>query len=197
MAVQHKFYTADDLWERLRREDDNDNQDNQRYELDEGELIEMSPTGDTHGPTVNWIAFLITGHVVAHDLGEVTAAETGFVLHTDLTTGRDTVRAPDVGFIVKAKLTPTTGKFYRFAPDLAVEVVSPTDSAAGIRRKVGQYLRAGTRLIWVVYPDDRLVDVYRPGQPVETLEDGAVLDGGDILPGFKATINDVFARLRD
>src|SRR5438093_9009199 len=115
MAVQEKFYTADDLWELSRRDDS----DTTWYELDEGELIEMSATGDRHGLVTNWLAFLITGHVVEYDLGEVFAAETGFVLFTNPKTGRDTVRGPDVAFVAKHRLIPTSGKFYRLAPDLA------------------------------------------------------------------------------
>ncbi len=194
MAVQDKLYTADELWELSHREMDHV----QRYELDDGELIVMTPTGDRHGIVTNWVAFLITSHVVEHDLGEVTSAETGFVLFTNPATGRDTVRAPDVGFITKARLTPLTGKYYRLAPDLAVEVVSPNDTARYIRRKANQFLQAGTRLFWVMYPDDsdRLVDVYRPNQPTETFKGEDVLSGRDVLPGFAIKVSDIFKRLR-
>ena len=195
MTIQEKAYTADDLWELSHRDADNDHA---RFELDDGELIIMSPTGDRHGTVTNWIAFLITGHVVEHDLGEVTSAETGFVLFTNPVTSRDTVRAPDFGFIAKARLMPMTGKYYRFAPDLAVEVVSPIDTARYIRRKANQFLQAGTRLQLIVYPDDdeKFIDVYRPNQPIKTFKGEDVLDCGDVLPGFSITANDVFKRLR-
>src|SRR5262245_54075694 len=193
MAVQDKLYTVDDLWA-LSHDDDSDTR---HYELDAGELIEMAATGDRHGLVTNWLAFLITGHVVERDLGEVTAAETGFVLFTNPKTGRDTVRAPDVASISKARLIPTTGKFFRLAPDLAVEVVSPGDSARYIRRKVEQYLRAGTRLVWIVYPDDKLVDVYQPGQDVKTYRPGDTLDGGDVLIGFQLAVSAIFERLQN
>lgn len=187
MAVQQRLYTADDLWELSHAGDD------KRYELDEGELIEMSPTGDAHGELSLWIGHLILSFVIEHDLGVVSGAETGYRLFTD----PDIVRAPDVGFISKARLTPPTGKYYPIAPDLAVEVVSPGDSAEQIRRKAAQYLAAGTRLAWFFYPHGKLVDIYRPGQPTETAEINGVLDGGDVLPGFKLPVREVFKRLRE
>ena len=189
------FYTADDFWEMSHRDED----DNlpKRYELDEGELIEMSPTGDIHGLLTLWLGYLILGFVIQHDLGEVTGAETGYILFKDPKTGRDTVRAPDVGFIAKSRLQPLTGKFYRIAPDFAVEVVSPTDTAKQMRRKAEQYLRAGTRLVWIIYPDDRLVDVYRPDHDVKTLRLDNTLDGADVLPGFTLIVKDIFNRIRE
>jgi Uma2 family endonuclease len=157
----------------------------------------MSPGGDKHGLVGAWLLHLIIGFVVSNDLGEVTNSEAGFVLRTDPVTGRDTVRAPDVGFIAKSRLKLLTGRFYRLAPGFAVEVVSPTDRARDIRRKVNQYLRAGTLLVWVVYPDEKFVDVYQPGQDTHTARIDDILDGGDVLPGFKLVVKDVFARLRD
>lgn len=195
MTVQEKFYTADDLWALSHRDDDSDI--DMRYELDEGELIEMSPTGDTHGEFVVWLTYLFFGYVSTHDLGVLSGAETGYVLYTDPKTGRDTVRAPDIGFIAKARLTPRTGKFYRLAPDLAIEVVSPTDTARQIRRKVGQFMQAGTRMMLVFYPEEKIIDVYKAGGEVRVLTVDDTLDGGDALPGFAVPVREVFARLRE
>ena len=91
-----------------------------------------------------------------------------------------------------------TGKYYRFAPDLAVEVVSPTDTARYIRRKANHFLQAGTRLQLVVYPDvgDKFIDAYRPNQPIKTFKGEDVLDCGDVLPGFAIKVSDIFKRLR-
>ncbi len=187
MTVQERLYTADDLWALSHAEED------KRYELDEGVLIEMAPTGDMHGTIALWVGHLIIGYVAAHDLGEVSGAETGYRLSTN----PDIVRAPDVGFIAKARLEPMTGKYYALAPDLAVEVVSPGDSARQIRHKADQYLMAGTRLVWVIYPEDRLVDVYQPGHDPRPFRPGDTLDGGAVLPGFTLPVKDIFARLRD
>jgi Uma2 family endonuclease len=189
MAVQERLYTADDLWVLSHADTDED----KRYELDEGTLIERALAGDIHGAVAVWVGHLIAGYVAGHDSGEVSGAETGYRLSMN----PDTVRAPDVGFIVKARLQPLTGKYYTLAPDLAVEVISPSDSARQIRRKANQYLAAGTRLVWVIYPEDREVDVYRPGHDPRTFKIGEALDGGDVLPGFTLPVKDIFARLRD
>jgi Uma2 family endonuclease len=187
MAVQEKLYTADELWALSHTGED------KRYELDEGALIEMAPTGDAHGAVALWIGHLIVGYVAEHDLGDASGAETGYRLSTD----PDTVRGPDVGFIAKSRLTPMTGKYYPVAPDLAVEVVSPGDSAHLVRRKVNQYLAAGTSLVWVIYPEEKVVDVYRPAHDTSTFKVGNTLDGGNVLPGFKLPVSDIFSRLRD
>src|SRR5258708_11407722 len=125
MAVQEKLYTADDLWDISHQDDE------KRYELDEGVLVEMSPSGDTHGELAIWLGHLILVHVDTNDLGVVSAAETGYKLSSN----PDIVRAPDVGFIAKVRITPLTGKYYPIAPDLAIEIVSPNDTATQIRRK--------------------------------------------------------------
>jgi Uma2 family endonuclease len=77
------------------------------------------------------------------------------------------------------------------APDLAVEVVSPTDSAKDIGDKIVNYLAAGT-VAWYVYPDDQEVKVYEAGEPVKTLTINDTLDGGKVLPGFTLAVKDIF-----
>jgi Uma2 family endonuclease len=187
MTVQERLYTAADLWA-LSHADEG-----RRYELDEGALIEMAPTGDRHGVVVAQVTYLIRAYLEIHDLGEVSGAETGYRLSTN----PDSVLAPDVGFITTARLQPMTGKYYEVAPDLAVEVVSPNDGARQIRRKADQYLAAGTRLVWVIYPEDRLVDVYQPDHDPHPFKMGDTLDGGDVLPGFTLSVQAIFARLRN
>jgi Uma2 family endonuclease len=165
-----------------------------RYELLEGEIVEMAPTGDRHGVLSNWIGYLITRHIEAHDLGgDVTGAETGFVLCEE----PRTVCAPDLAYVVEGRLMPMTGRYYAIPPDLAVEVVSPGDSAPQIRRKVDLYLEHGTLLVWVVYPDQRIIDVYRPGERPLTVKEGDTLSGEDVLPAFGVLASEVFKRLRD
>ncbi len=75
--------------------------------------------------------------------------------------------------------------------------MSPTDTAKDLREKVELYLRYGTSLVWVVYPDSRLVDVHRSGHPAVSFDIDGELDGGDVLPGFKLPVKDIFARLRE
>lgn len=184
MVTTERLYTAQDLWQLAKGE--------KRFELLEGEIVEVSPAGDKHAELGMWIGYLILDHVMKNDLGIVSSSDGGYILFTD----PDTVVAPDVGFLTKARLTPATGGYYPLPPDLAVEVISPNDTAREMRRKVRLYLRAGTRIVWVVYPDEQVIDVYRPGEPVVTLEGDNTLDGGDVLPGFTVPASKVFERLR-
>lgn len=187
MAVQEKLYTADDLWT-LSHLPENAGR---RFELSEGVLIEMAPAGLKHGNWAGMLGRVIGNHVEVNGLGIVTAAETGFILHTD-ENGKDTVRAPDVGFISKERLpAELPDGFAPFAPDLAVEVVSPGDSASEIEQKVLEYLRHGTRAVWVFYPTTRTVFVHSLTS-VQRLGVDDTLDGGDVLPGFTLKISEVF-----
>src|SRR4051812_30461235 len=122
MTIYERLYTADDLWEISHRNT------NSRYELYEGILIEMTPTGDAHGLVGMEFGRLMANFVRERNLGKVVAAETGFILSKD----PYTVIGADIAFISKARLTPVTGKYYPIAPDLAVEIVSPNDRAAEI-----------------------------------------------------------------
>ncbi|MDW8300704.1 MAG: Uma2 family endonuclease, partial [Anaerolineae bacterium] len=107
------------------------------------------------------------------------------------------VRAPDFAFVSKARALPVSGKFYPTAPDFAVEIVSPSDTARQMRRKARQYLAYGTRLLWIVFPDepDRFVDVYRPEQPILTVQGEQLLEGYDVLPHFALPVSRLFAAL--
>ena len=139
------------------------------------------------------LGYLIKHHAKTHDLGVVTAAETGFILHTN-PDGRDTVRAPDVGFISKARI-PEEGLpegYFQGAPDLAVEVVSPGDSHQDVEQKVLDYLDAGTKLIWIVQPRMRTITVYRSLKDVRILTENDTLDGNDVLPGFNIAVKEIF-----
>lgn len=121
----------------------------------------------------------------------VGAAETGFVLFRDPVEG-DTVRAPDVSFVRADRLPKQIPDgFFELAPDLAVEVVAPNDKASDIDETIEDYLRAGVRLIWFVYPKSRSVHVYTQ-TTVERLNSDETLDGRDVLPGFRLSIGDMF-----
>jgi Uma2 family endonuclease len=186
MAVQERLYTADEFWETFG--------DTKRLELVKGVPVEMSPTGEEHSTVSAWITYLLISYVETHDLGEITAAEGGFVLSRN----PDTVRAPDVGFIAKARLAePTSQRYFSGPPDLAVEVVSPNDTASDIHAKVFDYLRAGTRLVWVIYPQSRTVAVYGPDTPTPVLDANGTLEGGDVLPGLSLPVREIFKKLRD
>jgi len=188
VIVQERLYSAADLWELSHSPEYKD----KRLELSEGVLIVMAPAAFQHGNFTMDLGYLIKHHAKTHDLGVVTAAETGFILHTN-PDGRDTVRAPDVGFVSKSRL-PDEGLpegYFPGAPDLAVEVVSPNDSADEIQQKVNEYLRYGTKAVWVFYPKSKTIAVHMPSGS-RTLHPGDTLDGGDLLPGFKLAVSDLF-----
>ena len=164
--------------------------DGQRYELVKGDLREMAPAGGTHGKIAFSIASIIAAHIRGKDLGEGFTAEAGFV------TGRnpDSVRAPDVAFVSKERLPEgrVPEGFVEAAPDLAVEVVSPRDTAAAIQAKIEEYFAAGSRLVWVVHPASRSVTVYRSLHDVEVLLEGAILDGRPVFEGFRVNVDELF-----
>jgi Uma2 family endonuclease len=183
MAVQEKFYTADDL---LRMADDG-----KRRELVQGVILEMTPAGDIHTILAIEIAWLLNNYVRAHDLGWVTGADAGFQLAED----PDTVRSPDVGFVSKARAPKLSGKFFAVAPDLAVEIMSPGDTASEIQAKVLEYFQAGTNLVWVVYPKTKTVAVHVDAKTTHTVDLNGTLEGGNVLPGFMLPVREIFARL--
>jgi len=123
-------------------------------------------------------------------LGEVYAAETGFLLSRN----PDTVRAPDCAYIQASRVTPEAmAAFWNpVIPDLVVEVVSSGDRPKAIAEKVSMWLDAGVRLVWVAYPARREVVAHRPGQPEMTYTERETLNGFDVLPGFTAPISDIF-----
>jgi Uma2 family endonuclease len=169
--------TADDLYSMCR--------DGKRRELIRGSIVEMAPAGAEHGALSMGLGAKLYNFVCLKKLGLVFAAETGFILERD----PDTVRAPDVAFVSSARLPdPLPKKFFAGAPDLAVETVSPDDRPKEIRAKIEDWLRAGTRLVWVVDPAARSVAVHRPGQAPRTLGSADVLDGGEVLPGFQIAL---------
>ncbi len=159
--------------------------DGMRHELDEGELITMPPAGFEHGDTSVSIITVLATFVKQHGLGKVLSTDTGFVL------GEETVRAPDAAFVRKERLVRTKG-FFRGAPDLAVEVFSPSDSVPQLMRKVRQYLDAGTHTVWVFYPETRQVHMFESGKKDRILERDDTLEAPELLPGFSVKVDSLF-----
>jgi Uma2 family endonuclease len=162
--------------------------DSVRIELDEGEIISMPPAGMDHGDCGVELTLLLGAYVKTHDLGKVYSADTGFKL------SHDTVRAPDVSFVRKARLAVVhrTG-FGGGAPDLAVEIFSPSDSVRQLMRKVKQYFAAGCHTVWIVYPDRREVHVLEAGGADRLLRAGDLIEAPELLPGFSAPIDQIFS----
>ena len=160
------------------------------YELIDGELVEMSPSGRRASRVGVAFARILGNHVVPRGLGEVFGADGGFVLFP----GRELLRVPDASFVRADRLVGQTDDgFLRLAPDLTVEVVSPTDRPGEVAAKVAEYLAAGVRLVWVAEPPTRTVTVHALGLAPRTLGEADELDGGDVLPGFRVNVADLFA----
>jgi Uma2 family endonuclease len=167
-------------------------EDGFRTELVRGRVVREPPAGMDHGRLASRIDYLITSFVDRHALGDVFSADTGFVLFEQ----PPTVRAPDVAFVSRDRLPPPEESvgFGRLAPDLAVEVVSPSNTAAAVLDKVADYLEAGTRLVWIVEPTRRNVTEYRSRNQIRLLQGDDELLGYDVLPGFSLTIAEIFTR---
>ena len=161
-----------------------------RLELVKGELFEMPPAGGRHGSVAMSVGALLYAHVRANHLGEVFAAETGFILRRD----PDTVRAPDASFVAKDRLPAADLPvgYLDLAPDLAVEVVSPGDTNREVEEKVLDWLRSGVKLVWVIYPANRSATVYRSMDDVQELSEDDSLDGEQVVPGFTCSVGDLF-----
>lgn len=172
--------TADDLV-RLQTSDS-------RTELIRGRLVVREPAGYRHGDVAMSITLSIGHYLRAHPIGRLLAAETGFVL----TTNPDTVRAPDVAFVRKERVPdPIPRGYARFAPDLVVEVLSPDDRPGEVLEKVADWLKAGTVLVWVLDPDKRVSRVYRSDGSESVLTEIDMLEGEQILPGFRCRLSEV------
>ena len=182
MVVQTRLVTAEEL-ERMPQND-------AHVELVKGEIVKMPPAGHEHGEIAGAIFAAIHTFVRQHKLGKVYAAETGFILSRD----PDTVRAPDAAFVSAERAAQQKRRegFFDGAPDLAVEVVSPEDTAEEVEVKVLEYLRVGTKLVWIANPRTRTITAYRTLDKVRVLTMNDTLDGNDVLPGFAAAIKDIF-----
>jgi Uma2 family endonuclease len=161
--------------------------DSVRTELDEGELISMPPTGLDHGYRENEIGSILRSYVKRHRLGRVYVGEPGFRLDTG------TVRAPDVAFVRQERLEEMGGAgFAKGAPDLAVEIFSPSDSVPQLMRKVKQYFAAGCHTVWIVYPETREMHVLEASGADRILRVGDVVEASELLPGFSAPLAEFF-----
>jgi Uma2 family endonuclease len=183
MAIGARF-TAEDLW-RLPRVDG-------RRELVNGAIVEMSPVGGLHARVTARVAHHLTRHAEGQGGGHVLAGDPGFVLA--LARDQERVRAPDVAFVSAARLPggrlPLT--FVTGAPDLAVEVLSPSDTALDVEQRVRDWLDGGARLVWVLAPASRTATIYRHDRSARLLREPEALEAEDVLPGLSLPLAALF-----
>ena len=182
MTTETQLLTAEDLL-RLSSE-------GVRGELIRGVLHETMSTGQRHGKIVSKLVFRLMLHVEPQRLGTVVCSDSGVLLEHN----PDSVREPDVAFtsVERQPLGTVRDGYALVVPDLVVEVVSPSDKERDVLQKAEMWLSFGVRLVWVVRPETRTVDVHRMGAPIVTLDDTQSLDGLDVLPGFSCPLTDIF-----
>lgn len=189
MVLRQRIYDIDDLWELSHR----DLMDPRHYELIDGELIVMSPPGGRHGQLAVRLGHYVVAFADALGLGVVTA-ETGY--HPP--DSRHTVLSPDVAFVSRARAPqPFPEKYVPLMPDLAVEIISPSNTRKEVSRKTQIYLSNGSQLVWIVLPRQARVEVCRrdarQGITCKTVNANEILSGEDILPGFELALQRLFS----
>ena len=161
-----------------------------RGELIRGVLCETIPVGQEHGEIVTNLVIMLGNFIKPRKLGRLTASDAGVWLERD----PDTVREPDIAYFSAEKMPPevrVTG-YSQVAPDLVVEIRSPSDGRWAVNDKALMWLRYGVRLVWAVYPDTRTVEVHREGHKVIVLTESDVLDGLEALPDFTCAVSEIF-----
>lgn len=185
MATQERVYTVDDVW----RLETAPGGPAEKYYLIEGELLtKMAPT-ELHGDVAIRLGTHLFLYIDERDLGRVTS-EVGFHPPGD----RRTVLLPDVAFTSKSRTAPRARSSYvPYMPDLAVEIISPSQTLAQVRRKAEVYLLHGTSIVWLVDPAAKFAEVWRLGEDGalfnERIASDGELSGGDILPGFRLPLS--------
>ena len=185
MVIQRKILSVDDVWDMAHHPDNV----NKHYELIEGELFVMDPPGRPHGKLAARIARLLGNYVEDFGLGEVTV-ESGY--HPP--ERRDSVLSPDVAFVKRERVPdPEPQKYTPIMPDLAVEILSPSNSLIDMRRKATVYLQNGAQIVWIVRPADNCVEVCRLGEDgsvkCTVVDSSGPLSGEDVLPGFELQVS--------
>jgi Uma2 family endonuclease len=164
-----------------------------RFELVDGELVERNVSTESSAVAARIIRLIATV-VDEHELGVVVSTDCSYQCFRDVLTDRDRIRKPDVSFISAGRLTQEQYQAGHtpIAPDLAVEVVSPNDIAADLDTKVEEYLSAGVRLVWVVYPQTKTVSIYGEQGFHTRLRGQDELTAGEVIPDFKCLVAELF-----
>ena len=182
MATTERLVTAYELLEMP--------DDGFRYELVRGELRKMPPAGQQHGGIAGHVAIHLGAHIKTTGLGKLYIAETGFILESD----PDHVRAPDVAFVLQERVgeVSETQGFFPGPPDVAIEVISPSDRYTEVNEKVADYLAAGTLAVVVVDARLRTVRVHLPPSVTVELTEADTLEIDDVVPGWSMAVREMF-----
>lgn len=160
-----------------------------KHELVDGELVFMSPAGGFHGRVSSRLGGRLTVFVEDRGLGGVYDGQTGFWMKSG------NLRAPDVSFVAQEKLDKLGASpegFFKFAPDLAVEVLSPSESMKDMQGKIDDYFASGTRLVWVLIPRIKGARIFHERKRSKLLRADESLSGEDVVPGFSIRLSDLY-----
>ncbi len=162
-----------------------------KYELCDGKIIAMPPAKPRHGAIIAQLIYLLGAHVYQHRLGKLFDGQTGFRMSLEH------CYEPDVSFVSNERMKlilPAAGldALFHAAPDLAIEVLSPSDSITKTERRMLLYLTYGARLAWMIDPKSKTARVYRPGETFELLSGDRYLTGNSVLPGFRISLGRLF-----
>ena len=162
-----------------------------RYELIEGKLVKMAAAGFKHGRYAGDFVVLLGSYVRSHRMGVVLTAEAGFRLASE----PDTVRVPDAAFLSRERIEELgePDGFWTGAPDLALEVKSPSDTCAQVERKALVWIEAGCRAVVTLDPQREMARVYRPQAGAVTLTENDTLEIDDVVPGWRLPLRELFA----
>ena len=164
-----------------------------RCELVKGALVELMVASEEHEHTASLTHWRMSAHVFPNGLGRVYGSNRGYVTGPD---SPATSRLPDVSFISTERLRPDVlGRLYDGAPDLAVEILSDSNTPAEMAQKVAEYLNAGGKAVWVIDIDARTLIIHTPDAPPQILGDADTVNGGDYLPGFVCAVADLLPGL--
>jgi len=184
-TVASKTISAEEFFDWVQRPENRD----RRFELEEGEIVEMSLPGERHCAVCANVTRILGNYTFAQKKGYVCSNDMGLILKRD----PDIVRGPDVTLYTQARrYDELQVKFAETLPALIVEVLSPNDRISKIMKRTALYLKKGVPMVWLVDPETRDVTVCRPGKESLFLEENEDLTGMDVLPDFRCRVADLF-----
>lgn len=159
--------------------------DYKSYEYAKGELVSMPPPTMEHGGISSNIVTLLNNYARQHQLGRIYTAETTFQVG-------ESGRKPDVAYLSKERIPDNERQASPNPPDLAIEIVSPTDKVYDVTEKALEYLNAGTQMVWVIEPIAKTITVYRSSTDIKTLTQNDTLTGEEVVEGFQCAVAEIF-----
>lgn len=159
------------------------------YEIVDGELVMSPKNNPEHNDICNELSFSLTSHCMREKLGKVFNADTGFWMINE------NCRAPDISFVSKERLKGTRRPprtFFKFAPDLAVEVLSPNNTRAEIQERLRDFFASGTKLVWIIDPESKSAEICYSLEKRRLLGPKGELSGEEVVPGFRFNLAELF-----